>query len=216
MLTFECDPGKYREIGDPNKQKYCDKHGYDFLSYTEPLSDRHPGWEKFLYIDKVLNETDYDWVFWVDYDAFIINSDIRIENFIHEDKDLVICHDDIGINSGVELVKNSEWSKWLYKDAWDYEKYGNDHDNMVTMTLGPDFGKLEGRKSTFAGLEQSNLQTIIGQWGETFPDNVYAYKEEQYHFNVRPDRATEETYIVHYRRGWRAKDGYGHVLDMIY
>lgn len=84
------------------------------------------------------------------------------------------------------------------------------------MILGDHFGELAGQKSVFDAWEQTNLRSIVGLNGEKFPDNIKTYEEAEEHFNVRSDRVTKETFMVHYRRGWREKAGYAHVLDMIY
>lgn len=215
MLTFECDPGNWRKIGNPNKQKYCDKHGYDFISYDQKLDHpRHPSWHKIPYMQQTL--PNYDWVFWADSDSFVINSDVKIEDFIDDNKDAVFCKDDMGINAGMFMFKNSEWSFWLLEEIWNFKKYGNNKHGTVEMILGDHFGKLAGQKSVFDAWEQTNLRSIVGLNGEKYLDNLKIYEEDDAHFNVRSDRVNKDTFMVHYRRGWREEDGYGHILNMIY
>ena len=43
VVSFECSPANDREISFPNKQRYCDKHGYDFII---PDSDFNDEWNE--------------------------------------------------------------------------------------------------------------------------------------------------------------------------
>ena len=61
-----------------NKQAYCDKHGYDLVTkrglYKTSFGDRHPSWHSILLILETLENTNVDWVFWSDIDAFAIGA----------------------------------------------------------------------------------------------------------------------------------------------
>ena len=81
LLSYECPPANDRAISFPNKQRSCDKHGYDFISHTENLSPSfHPAWSKVPYILKYLPY--HDWLVWTDADTYVINSDIKLDSFI--------------------------------------------------------------------------------------------------------------------------------------
>ena len=55
LLSYECPPANDRAISFPNKQRYCDKHGYDFIFHTKNLAPSlHPAWSKVPYILKYL------------------------------------------------------------------------------------------------------------------------------------------------------------------
>ena len=88
---------------------------------------------------------NYDWVFWADSDSFVINSEIKIEDFIDNDKDAVFCKDDMGINE-MFMFKNSDWSFWLLAEIWNFKKYGNNKHGRVEMILGDHFGELADQK----------------------------------------------------------------------
>ena len=115
------------EIGkeiEPLHRAYCLKNDYDykcFYTIPEYLKDRHPAWSKLHYILQVLNE-NYDYVFWIDADAFFCNFNYKIENWINFDKNLILARDagvnysqwnkyKYLINSGAMIFKNIEWSK---------------------------------------------------------------------------------------------------------
>jgi hypothetical protein len=125
--------GKYAHL---NKKKYAEKNGYDYFLYTERLDPFRPGyWYKVLAVKKHLK--DYDWIFWLDSDALIMNFDIKLEDLIDERFEFITTRDTESpnyINSGQFLIKNCEWSlKFL--DAW----YSLEH---VFISPGFDNGAL--------------------------------------------------------------------------
>lgn len=211
VLTFECPPSNFRKLSFPNKRKYCEKHGYSFLSYTDRISQRPPQWDKIRYILNHLNE--YDWIFWSDADSFVINSDVKLEEFIAPEKDLILQLDKsgktypplgrpgraarpsiVGVNTGQMFVKNSKWSKWFWEECWQNEKYNY---------------ALDGQN-----WEQGIIRKIIGQKGEKLPEHVKVYKDFKSGFNVTPEFATVNTFMVHFRGGYR--EGHEYILDYIF
>ncbi len=206
LLTFECPPADYRSLSFPNKKRYCEKHGYKFLGYTKRLCDRPPPWEKLLYLQKHIQ--DYDWIFWSDSDSFIINGEIKLEDYINEEKDLIIQLDQsdpalqtvtfkgvLGVNSGEMFLKNSDWSRWFLNECYyNHGKYNIPLDHK--------------------DWEQGVIKQIIGETGENYPKHVEVYKDVAKGFNVAPMYATPETFLVHFRRGFR--EGYDYLLDHIF
>jgi mannan polymerase II complex MNN10 subunit len=94
-----------------NKLEYAKKHGYHVFLYTgavDPL--RAPYWYKITAIQKHLN--DYEWIFWLDSDAIIMNHSIKLESIV-DGKYEFICFKDCEstICSGSFLIKNTQWSK---------------------------------------------------------------------------------------------------------
>ncbi len=108
-------------------RNYAKKHGYDYLVYHEDniRSDRAPLWNKLLAIEKSLNELNYenrkyDFVFWIDSDAYFNQDEIKLEKFILPEKDFYICDDDSQsiANTGTFLLRNSVWSREFIKHWW--------------------------------------------------------------------------------------------------
>lgn len=81
-----CHNEAYHKIGiyaDLNKQAYCKKHNYDLFLYHKSLDpSRHPAWSKILAVEKHIG--DYKWLLWIDSDALIMNSNIKIESLIDQ------------------------------------------------------------------------------------------------------------------------------------
>jgi len=141
LLTFADD--NMREMGDlsaDNKLSYCQRHGYEFSYEQKTLEVLGDGrgngsWQKILYLIKHL--PDYDWIFWSDADALILNPDIKLEKFLPGDKgiDLILARDkQPWINCGNFFIRNCEWScnflqlvqlhNWTWKIDGIFGKYG--------------------------------------------------------------------------------------------
>lgn len=138
--------GKYAHL---NKQAYAKKHGYDVYTYTENLDkNRKPYWSKIIALRKHL--ADYDWLFWLDSDALIMNDSIKLEAMIDDTFDFITTRDCLkGMNSGQFLIKNCEWSHAFLK-LWYDPKYENSqiqpgYDNGALIEIYETFPQLKER-----------------------------------------------------------------------
>ena len=114
----------YGEINYKINRKYCEKYNLDIiLSNKKKYNDRHPAWERLpLMLDNI---SKFDYLIWVDADAFFYNDANNILDIINENKNVnFIFSNDMGnknINTGVFIVKNTQYSidfltKWAYDD----------------------------------------------------------------------------------------------------
>lgn len=126
------------KITNISKQEYCKTHEYDFYCRTENIrKDRPIGWEKIQIICDFIDK--YDYIFYVECDAIIANHTIRLEYLIDENYDLIFgrvsnTKDHIQINSGVFLVKCSNWSKEFFNKLNSkeiVEQYPNEQDCII-------------------------------------------------------------------------------------
>jgi len=121
---YGCSFHKLLDLTNPSKEEYCKIHGYDFLCRTElhHNSKNDVGWEKIKIINEVIN--DYDYIFYVECDAIIMNHTIRIENLIDDNYDFIVSGIDKApkekyeINCGVFLIKCSDWTKKFLSDLY--------------------------------------------------------------------------------------------------
>jgi mannan polymerase II complex MNN10 subunit len=114
------------EMTWPNKQAYADKHGYSFFDESDNLDKlRPPSWSKIKAAQRLLHEEDCDWVFWLDADTVIINSEKTVQAFLpsNPDKDLILTRQKGGnYNAGAWLIRNSAWSKQFLQHWWDMKE----------------------------------------------------------------------------------------------
>lgn len=99
-----------------SKRVYAKKHGYDFIIGDKDVWDRRrpAPWSKFNMIQKHLD--DYDYLFWSDADAIILNHDIRLESIIAllpPHKDILWTIDACNhLNNGHMIIRGK--SKWVH------------------------------------------------------------------------------------------------------
>lgn len=122
----------YREIvkyGQRTLEKYCRKHGYDFIYETEETPEgvydkkRPIPWYKIQLLLKVMQNSEYDFVVWNDADSVIVNYDKKLEDFITRDlltKDVLVARDwQSTLNTGTMFVRNCNYSRVLLQTVWD-------------------------------------------------------------------------------------------------
>ena len=138
-----------------NIRHYCQIHGYDYIEEKiitkDYIDSKHPYiiWYKELLLKKVLDTKipnldvyKYDWIFWIDCDAAITNTDIKLEDIINtygnstsdikgsdnkegndnSDIDIIVIKEESGccvISCGVMLIRNTEWSRNFLKTWYD-------------------------------------------------------------------------------------------------
>lgn len=64
-----------------------------------------------------------EWIFLIDADAFITNPDVRIDELIDTNYDIILTEDINNINSGTMLLKNGPWLADYWATIWDMTQY---------------------------------------------------------------------------------------------
>ena len=116
---------------DNNLVEYAKRHSYyiackkdnfstDYLIYFEKI--------KFI-LDTFKDNPDLDWIWWLDCDAMITNYNIKLENIIDNDYDVIMSTDFNGLNCGSFLVKNSNrgkaWLEMIFSQRYVYKFYSH-------------------------------------------------------------------------------------------
>ena len=108
-----------------NRMAYATKHNYALINASELIDvQRPPAWSKILAVQDAMS-SGCDWVFWMDADALIMNSDIQLEEILPSNPDahLVITQDINGFNAGMWLIRNSPWATDFLREWWSMTKF---------------------------------------------------------------------------------------------
>ncbi|KAF2196981.1 hypothetical protein GQ43DRAFT_382084 [Delitschia confertaspora ATCC 74209] len=114
IITLVTDEKSYMHASLKNKDYYARRHKHDFIVDYETHSERSVVWAKFDMIERLIKSNKYDWIWWMDFDTLITNTDIKITDVIRENLknatnpgqiDYLLTHDCNGLNSGSYLVR---------------------------------------------------------------------------------------------------------------
>ena len=122
-----------------NKKSYCSRHGYEFID-DETIWDKTKPipWSKILLLLKYLDQFDY--IVWIDADILIMNMEMKIETFIerYPGYDQISGSDWKMQNTGVWIIKNTDFSKLFLKEVWDnvYDERGDPKERYMNWEQG--------------------------------------------------------------------------------
>ncbi|KAH7436801.1 hypothetical protein KP509_05G036300 [Ceratopteris richardii] len=162
-----------------NKMDYCRLHGIDFF-YSMALLN--PGmddcWSKLPVIRKLmLSHPEVEWIWWMDSNAAFTDMTFKLPMERYAQYNLVLhgWDDDIylkkswvGLNAGVFLIRNCQWSLDLM-DAW--ARMGKD--KQLRERLGPFFSEILVSRPAFEGDDQASLIFILNNQKEIWESKVY-------------------------------------------
>lgn len=170
LLTFYNEAiADYGDITSKINELYCKKHNITWIISTNPkYTDRHPAWENLPML--LTHIDDYDYVVWIDADAFFYVDGPSIEEFImrNNETDFIFSRD-LGnrpppfgeINTGIFVAKKTEYSKKFLKLwAYDEELYRNN-----TMKYRWDQGVLNDMYRQNVMDVQSHHHSIVLEYG---------------------------------------------------
>jgi hypothetical protein len=143
MFTAFTDDYTIGRLVDTVNREYAERHGYTYvtrvLSYEDMLvaigpRKKHCTWYKVLLLNQLLNDDEFlhrhrvQYLMWIDADALVVNADVRVEDVVQRGggRDLIVAenmHAGCLVNAGVLLVRVSAWSRQLWKEVWECDKY---------------------------------------------------------------------------------------------
>ena len=125
----KCDYGDFSSF---NHHEYANKHGYSYIKKivnNDDYQNWYPTWIKIDVLKTYLPLFEY--LVWIDADAVFVNQDVKIEDLINDDIDLILPKlevDKISGNmwthtsTGLMVWKNSEWSNNILNLLWNEPK----------------------------------------------------------------------------------------------
>tara|TARA_Y100000593_G_scaffold85655_1_gene163024 strand:- start:85 stop:762 length:678 start_codon:yes stop_codon:yes gene_type:complete len=138
-------PWSYQELADltnPNKEKYCKRHGYDFRPkfndfhydkcFIDPnrppgLHNLSVGFEKIFHIIDLIEEGKYEWIFWLGCDTLITNHTIKLEDVVDDNYHFMVAYDCNDWNVDSFLIRGSEegllYMKYIASKIDDYRSH---------------------------------------------------------------------------------------------
>ena len=123
VTTLATDNLPYQKKIFENRLEYCRAHRYAFHPFTNTFDSRPAAWSKLKIILNIFKEDNPDWVLWTDSDAVIKNKNIKIEDLIDNNFDLIISKDGFTYNTGIFLIKNTDASKKFLNECIEKEQY---------------------------------------------------------------------------------------------
>ena len=122
VTLFDDNYRDLAEIALPDKIRYAAKHGYDFIYFDEIIdSKRPPQWSKVKAVESILN--DYEWVWWIDIDALIMNDVVRLEDIIDNNYDVIFTKNNYSvISNGSSFYKNSDFTRNFLSECYTLQR----------------------------------------------------------------------------------------------
>lgn len=190
---------------------YARRHGYDFIVDYETHTDRSVVFWKFDMIQKLISSGKYDWIWWLDFDTLITNTNIKITDVIEDglrnatnpdDVDYIINHDCSGLNAGSFVVRGHERSLKFIRDSW--ALYDDARANNIGMSEQDAIVKLIKDDEASAAVTH-----IIPQW------KFNAYPEEIACFDKSQKVWEHGMFVIHFAGAWahvKGEDPAGYLM----
>lgn len=185
-------------MSDAKAIDYARRHGYDFIVDYESHTDRAVIFWKYNMAERLIKTGKYDWIWWLDFDTLITNTNIKVTDIIEEELrnvtdpdsiDYLTTHDCNGYNSGSFLVRGHERSLKLIHDSFaihDEAKKKDKHmsEQDATVQLLKD--------------DQTLAEAVhrVPQWKlNAFPQEIACYDDSH--------KVWEHgTFVVHFAGAW--------------
>jgi hypothetical protein len=112
---------------------YAKTFGCDaYIDPSPAIPENRPSpWHRVKLIPELFDK-GYDYVLWVDADALFVRFDVDVRDEMPEGIDLCMVRHDVPWcptalvpNTGVMLLRNCDWSRWLLRTLWAKTEYVN-------------------------------------------------------------------------------------------
>lgn len=193
----------YSQYSIKNMKKYCLEHGITLYIFNKRLSNEieHGCWNKIPAVLYLMNHTKHKYIIWMDIDAVFNRLDISFDKFIenYKNKDMIVCRDikdrKYKFNSGIMIIKNTDWSKKIFEDTWNKDTkhgYNSDGDQVILKNIILE----DGRKDNNYDGNSGNKHTALLPEREF---NSYPiFKKDIDNLKFKGSKTTDDDFIVHF------------------
>ncbi|KAG2000819.1 hypothetical protein GB937_010801 [Aspergillus fischeri] len=192
---------------------YAQLHGYDLHVDYESHSTRGTTWLKFDMIERLINTSQYDWIWWIDFDTLITNTTMSLADIISESLasssvpdmiDFIVTDDCNGLNDGSFIVRSSPRSI----DFLNAVRAVHDRERAKNS------GKSWNDQESMAEFLQSKTPLIehairIPQW------RINAFPEEIGCYDSHKKKWEKGMFVIHFAGAWAhvvEEDPTGHLM----
>ncbi|KAI8940135.1 hypothetical protein NX059_003848 [Plenodomus lindquistii] len=198
IMTFVTEQRSYLYLSLKNKAHYARRHGYDFIMEYESHTDRAVVFWKFDMAERLIKSGKYDWIWWVDFDTLITNTDIKLTDIIDDELrnasnpkeiDYLFTHDCNGFNAGSFLVRGHERSLKFIHDSWAI------HDEAKKESI--DMSEQDSTvKLMKEDKESASRVHVVPQWKlNAFPSEIACFDESNQVWE-------HEMFVLHFAGAW--------------
>ncbi|KAJ4345366.1 uncharacterized protein N0V89_011496 [Didymosphaeria variabile] len=201
LVTFVTEERSYLHISLKSKDHYVRRHGYDLIvDYEAHTKDKGTVWWKFDMIRRLIKKDKWDWIWWLDFDTLITNTDIKVADIIEEtlknattpaELDYLFSNDCNNLNLGSFIVRSHERSLKFLDDVYAVEAAVKKADPEAQLSEQDAITKLMEQDPA-----SKKRSTVIPQWMiNSFPDEIPCYEE--------PERPWKKGhFLVHFAGAW--------------
>ena len=198
VVTFITDQKSYIHLSLKNKDHYARRHGYDLVVDYEAHTDRGTTYWKFDMMQRLIKTGKWDWLWWMDFDTLVTNTDIKVADIIDEalknatdpdNLDFLTTHDCNGLNTGSFIVRGHERSLDFLKNIYTIHEKGKASDNNLSEQDA--MAKLIETDS-----EKGDRTMQVPQWRlNAFPEEIACFDESRQVWK-------HGTFVIHFAGAW--------------
>ena len=189
---------QYSDMTEKMNRFYATETGCDFFINNKPLfKNRHPAWERVPMIIYLLQQYDYEYIIYIDADAFFrLNNDNTLLDKIinkYSNNDIIFSRDLSQLfNTGFMIIKNTlfsrdffnnlminpEFKHKYYEKTWDQDciiaMYDSNYLNVQEKSVILDYGILQSydetdyQQSIIVHYEKQTTQTRVEKISEVY------------------------------------------------
>lgn len=153
-------------FGEENRRLYGKVNSYELFVSNQSKTERPGGWIKIPAILEVMETKSLEWIVWFDADLVVMNFNQKIESIIelYPSAYFITAMNGGGINTGVIILKNNNWSREFLKAVWNREDLINHR-----------YWEQQAIQEEMIGIDYKNYVQLHPNM---FPDNFVLYSSQ--------------------------------------